>query len=280
MAAHALDSTGKETPEIITLATLNRKASRLSPCWPEGMSYIVRVMQSPFSAFALALLFVGCAASDDSKTQGPQPTPTDEVVDVEAVAQPVPESPPATGLVPSLASVQLKQDCPDSASETAAMPAAKAEASAIASKPAPVAKQDRARKAKGKAGFAPMQQPCSQSTVQLSFAGEVKSATKVEVREVRLLAADGKVLATLQARLPKIWKSGAYEAWDGTLSEGSENKTSYKLSVPQWNDLESKLGGTSYGVMYTLEVDVDVGGTTATLSSPQFERGRPQIVKT
>jgi hypothetical protein len=50
--------------------------------------------------------------------------------------------------------------------------------------------------------------------------------------------------------------------------------------VPNWAEVETTLGKSSFGQMYTVEVDLDIDGQATTLSSPQFERGRPQIIKT
>ncbi|MCP4447974.1 MAG: hypothetical protein GY811_21955 [Myxococcales bacterium] len=117
--------------------------------------------------------------------------------------------------------------------------------------------------------------------MQLAFSKTGKTGAKVELKEVRLLSADGQTLAPLAVRLPTRWApEGGYEAWDGMLAPNAEEKASYKLSLPDWSAVEKSLGESSYGAMFILEVDVDIAGTVTTIRSPQFERSRPQIIRT
>lgn len=219
-------------------------------------------MKRRYAAIAMSLLLGSCAASEDNKSNAPKPAET-------PIATPVAASDAAAVAVaklaiPSVASVQLVQDCPDPKSEQA-----KAD---MADEPM--------RKAKRKAGSGPLQQPCTQSTIQLAFTGQGPKSASVRLKEVRLLSADGKALGTLASRMPSIWKDSGYEAWDGVLAPDSDQKASFKLSLPDWSAVEAALGGSSFGPMYTLEVDVDIEGTVTTVRSPQFERGRPEIIKT
>jgi hypothetical protein len=219
-----------------------------------------------FSAITLCFLLGSCAASDESKPETPK------VVAPEEVAEEPAASPASKMAAPSIASVRLVQDCPDKelASVTAPAPElAKAE------------KSNRAAKSKRKADSAGgFMQPCTQSTVQLAFTGQGSASATVALKEVRLASADGKALGTLSPRKPTIWKEGGYDAWDGALPAEVDSKVSYKLSLPDWQAVEAAIGGTSFGPMYILEIDVDVGGTVTTIRSPEFERGRAEIVKT
>ena len=178
-----------------------------------------------------------------------------------------PEAAGATVATPSIASVQLIQDCPDHKSQAKAN-------SALA--PSTGGKKEK-RKHDSAGSF---QQPCSQSTLQLAFTGQQGESSVATLRAVRLQLAEGKALGALATRMPTIWNTSGYEAWDGTIQPGADYKASYKLSVPDWSAVERTLGGSSYGQMYIVEVDVEIDGKSTTLTSPQFERGRPLMNKT
>jgi hypothetical protein len=102
----------------------------------------------------------------------------------------------------------------------------------------------------------------------------------VVVKELRLLTVDGKQVATVESRMPTLWKNDGYAAWDGTLTADPEHKASYQISVPDWAALEKTTGKSSYNVMFVLDVDIDVGGTVTTVRSPQFERTQPMMIRT
>jgi hypothetical protein len=226
------------------------------------------------------MLLGGCAASDDNKSN----TPDIPAVESETDTAPVPDTPVETetptatsgAATPTISSVKLVQDCPDAKANSMTKPSApKTFAPSM-----PDAKKKRSkskRKGDSAGGF---RQPCTQSTVQLAFAGQTGASATVSVKEVRLLSTEGKALGTMTPRAPSIWKETGYEAWDGVLSPGADHKASYKLSLPDWSAVETALGGSSYGKMYQVEVDVEIDGTLTTLTSPQVERARPQIVKT
>lgn len=240
-------------------------------------------MKSLCPALAFALLLGGCAASDDNKSNSPELPPAEAVAEpaseVEGEANTEPVAVATTPARASIASVQLKQNCPDPKpqAESKAAPAAKPSKSFAPSMPAPKRERQAKSKRKGDRAWSP---PCSQSTVQIAFAAQAGAAAQVSLQGLRLLGADGKTLATLESRMPTIWQAGTYQIWDGVLAPGADYKTSYKISVPDWNAVETKLGGSSYGQMYTVEIDVEIDGQVTTLKSPQVERGRPQIIKT
>lgn len=239
---------------------------------------------------ATFLLASGCASHEDPDGSTPKPPvqPVEpEVPDADPIAEPPPPEEPAEPAVRvALSSVQLHQDCPDPEPEAgAAKPAAPAsvrpEPQGDMPKPSPA--KSRAKRAKPTSpGFAPSaRRSCTQSTMQLSFTSETEGVVTVAVKEARLVLVDDKsVLGTLKTRMPTAWDdTDGYKAWDEALPRGAL-KASYKLGGPDWIGVESKLGGTSFGRMYMLEVDVDLGGTVQTVRSTEFTRERPHRVVT
>ena len=230
-------------------------------------------MTRRYSAIALSLLASACAANEDGNSKTPSAPATTPPAVAEVAAPTVDAAAAAPHAMPSIASVQLVQDCPDP------VPAAGAAPHADPPKPMPPAQGKAKRKRDSASGS--FVQPCTQSTVQLAFTGQGASESVVALAGVRLLSADDTPLATLTPRMPTIWQpEGGYVAWDGVLSTEPDQKVSYKLSVPDWAKVEATLGGSSYGQMYVLEIDVKLDGTTTTVRSSQFERARPQIIKT
>jgi hypothetical protein len=134
--------------------------------------------------------------------------------------------------------------------------------------------------AEGAADDGSFDQPCTQSTMQLSFIGQGPSPAKVEIQAVRILSPTGKILATIKARGATWWTQSSYQPWDEQLAPDSDLKASYKLSVPDWSELDKKVGGNSYGKMFVLEVDVLVGGQKQTAHSSQFPREEPHVIVT
>lgn len=228
-------------------------------------------MKLGIQAIALSFLVSSCAASEDSQSTtasppAPKPVVTEEVAPPDVAPEP-PKAPATAAITPSIASAKLAQDCPDP----------KPASAANADVPKAGAPARRSRR-KGSGSF---RQPCTQSSVQIAFSKTGESGANVVLKEVRLLSADGQNLAPLAVRMPTRWsEQGGYEAWDGMLAPNAEEKASYKLSLPDWSAVEKNLGKSSYGAMFMLEVDVDIAGTVSTIRSPQFERSRPQIIRT
>lgn len=208
----------------------------------------------------LSLLVASCS-SEESKPNANAGGAT-PIVAPTAVSDATPAPTPAPA-VASIASVQLVQDCPDPKQE-----ATKSD------------KADSKMKGKRAKGSGPLVQPCTQSNVQIAFTGKGAVGATVKIGAVRLMAADGKELATLSVRMPKLWNDSGYQDWDGVLAPDSDHKASYKLSVPDWSAVETALGVSSYEQMYTLEVEVDIGGVATKIISPQFERAQPMMIKT
>jgi hypothetical protein len=126
------------------------------------------------------------------------------------------------------------------------------------------------------------EQPCTQSAMQIAFR-DVGSAAPVKIVAVRMLRPDNDaVVATLTPREAAVWNTaGRYETWNEQLAASEKPvNTSYKLSVPSWSDVESKLGKASVGHMFVLEVDVSVGGQTQTVRSTEFTREEPEVIVT
>ncbi len=215
---------------------------------------------------ATLLLLASCSKGEDSKVNAP--TTTESQPAVKTDAQPTAPVAPLKQITAMIASVQLGEDCPEPKDKPAAMQQPD-------SKRAPV------RRARRRAGAGPMKQFCSQSTLQMSFLDLGESDVRTSLKELRLKSKEGKVLATLQSRMPTIWRDGQYQAWDGVLpAKGEDTKVSYKLSIPNWSELEKTIGGSSFGPMFMLEVDVEINGKVTTILSPQFVRREPQIVRT
>jgi hypothetical protein len=228
-----------------------------------------------------ATLATACAPHDDGDVNEPDAPRVDPKPDPEP-EQPVPVSEMATV---TIASVQIVQDCPDSP-DAPAQPTHEKPAMSSQAAPMPPALGDEsraARVARGASadGSAPFRQPCTQSSMQLSFAGQGPEAAKVQIGAVRVLTSTGEKLGTLQARKPTAWRDSGYQPWDEMLPADSDLKASYKLSVPDWSVVESKLGDRNpFETMFVLEVDVEIGGETQTVRSPEFVRERPHVIVT
>ena len=220
------------------------------------------------ASFALlALLSSGCASHDSALGTKP-------------------EAEVKTQLRATIASVQMIQDCPDPQSEpsspavgaSAAKDEAAMQAPASESEPAPGAAARMADSLHG-GGF---QQPCTQSTMQLSLAHDAADAQRIEVVAVRLMRGTD-VLGKIAARKPSKWNdSGMYDAWDERVPVGSEIKVSYRIGEPDWSKVQEQLGAgvDVYSQRYVLEVDLKMGGTTLTVRSPEFSREYPHVVVT
>tara|TARA_R110002096_G_scaffold42143_4_gene113618 strand:+ start:36776 stop:37084 length:309 start_codon:yes stop_codon:yes gene_type:complete len=100
------------------------------------------------------------------------------------------------------------------------------------------------------------------------------------IKGMRLLTPEGKQVATVQARMPTLWKESGYASWDGVLTSEAEHKASYHISVPDWAALEKSMGKSTYNTMFVLDVDIEIGGTVTTVRSPSFERTQPLMIRT
>jgi hypothetical protein len=160
----------------------------------------------------------------------------------------------------TISSVQMINDCPDE--ENAA--------------PAAAASMERSADVGPGDSF---EQPCTQSAMQLAVDSDVEGPFVVDA--VRLLSPEGKPLATLQPRRPSKWVDGAYKPWDERVAKDTDLKASYKLSIPEWHEVDEKLGGgSSVGKMFLLEVDVSVNGQKQTIRSSSFPREEDHVIVT
>jgi hypothetical protein len=214
-------------------------------------------------AMSLLVLLSACKAKQGSEPKAPA-APTQQATPVQAA--PSPEA-AVTGerSLPTISSAQLVQDCPDPKPEVS-------DSSADPLQDPPVGRLVRPDGS--------YTGPCDQSNLQLTFTRAGVIGQKVELKELRLLTVDGKLLSELSARLPSTWSDNGYESWNGVLALGSNAEVSYKLSVPDWEAVEVVLGGSSDAAMFVLEVDVDIDGVTTRVRSPQFARARPEMSRT
>lgn len=220
-----------------------------------------------FSLMLLSACTPGGEASQPDTKAGKTGDPKPE--------DPEPEADPKPSLEVSVASVQMIQDCPDDEPEPSQAGSAEQRAPSAAMPPAPGAPATLDNVAPGDS----FRQPCDQSTVVLALANGGEASLAVEVKAVRILS-NGKVVGTLQTRKPKIWANNTYESWDQTVAPGAPSKVSYKLSMPSWSEVETAIGQSSFGHMFTLELDVAIDGVVQTVSSPEFPREEPHVIVT
>lgn len=236
---------------------------------------------------ALSLLLTAACASTGGSDSG-----KDSAADGKADDGDTPEQ-VASSI--KIASVQLIEDCPDPTPPPAepapdiAEPSAKSQAKPMPpAKPqeppsagAPARPMDMEDVAAGDSEFAGGYPDfCTQSTIQLELATEGDKAADVTIKAIRLLAKDGKPVGELAARLPTAWDENGYSPWDQALEPGEPVKASYKLSAPDWSAVEKSIGENSFGYMFRLEVDVEIGGVTQTVQSPEVPREEPEVIVT
>ena len=168
----------------------------------------------------------------------------------------------------------MVEDCPD----------AKPPGEATEVEPA----EDPAEEAKGRAPEASAVEgdsahgydaPCRQSFMQIAITGQGESSFKFAVTQVRVLDGAGTKLGTVKTRMPTIWKSEGYAAWDEMVMPMNAVKASYKVSLPTWDDA-SKQVGPNYGSAYMLEADVSINGVSKTIRSSPVVPEPPDMVET
>ncbi|MBL4633966.1 MAG: hypothetical protein JKY56_08840 [Kofleriaceae bacterium] len=197
----------------------------------------------------VVLAMTGACSAEKVATTAPDPKVAPEPV----AKQPPPETKASLKL--SISSVYMVADCPEK-------PAAKV----------PM----KSKRAKGELG---VRRPrCTQSTLQLSVDGAL-AGSKINIGAIQILAEDGGNLGEIGSREPTIWTDGGYGPWDEILGAG-QHRIAYKISVPNWSEVEAKIGGTSYGPMFFLEIQVESGGAVQTIRSPGFPRSRVAMIKT
>jgi hypothetical protein len=222
------------------------------------------------TALSCLALLAACTPGNQNHESGERPPPPPPSSAEGADAGEAPPEPVAPTTV-SIASVQMIQDCP-----TPGAPALGGAAPAMRAsepmRPAPGGTADGSGR-----GF---HQPCTQSTVQLALETRSTVPVAVEIQAVRLRSGT-KSLTTLQTREPTAWRDNSYVGWDEQVSIESPVKASYKLSLPDdWTAIEAAIGESSFGHMFTLEIDVAIDGVVQTVSSPEFPREQPHVVVT
>ncbi len=231
---------------------------------------------------SLIALLASCSTQEEKKSTAPP--------------QPIVDKAPKPKFEASFASVQMLDDCPDPpsgspgaaavpSSEVAPAPPAPPPKPATPAKPTEIAPQkmpapSRSHTAPADAPAGYYKPPCQQSTIQLSLRNLGSSPAKAQVSALRLLSKDGAELASLQSRSPTKWQDGGYLAWNGEVPGDAELKASYKISSPDWNAVQTAIGGSSYGPMYVLEADIVVGTDSQTIRSAEFTRQRPLVPPT
>lgn len=226
-------------------------------------------LRGPVLALSILGLASGCAGHDDKEGKAPVPvstTPRVEPVD------PVEPPEPVANVKVSVASVQLQDDCPSAGPKKPAAPAKPEMQQKSAGDVAPGAAMDSAR------GFAPM---CTQSRLQLSVESDGDEAQSFAIRAVRLKKAEGgDVLGTMTTREPTVWDDSKYNPWDESVGAGATIKVGYALGDPDWAKVGKALGGSTWGPLYIVEIDVEIGGRMQTVVSPKVPRDEPINVVT
>ena len=202
----------------------------------------------------------GCTAHDSAKpTEEPE-----QVAEPDPKPEPEPEPEPsrADAVTVAVGSVQLQQDCP--------RPSAK-----------PTMKQGRTADV-GRTSS--KRRACQQSTLQMALTSTATEAVPFSIRAVRLKKADGgDVLQEISVREPRQWKDNeGYTAWDQSLAAEGSLKVMYALEGPDWSTVEKALGGSSWGLLYEVEVVVEIDGEEKTVktASPRVPRDEPHNVVT
>jgi hypothetical protein len=226
-----------------------------------------------------------CAAAGDGDASDPkQEAKDDSGVKTSGEAdgaEPTPPepAPPKLSVKLAIASVQMIEDCPDPPEPTGSAGGVE-ESLTPPPMPAqePPGRQPPAHHRQAP-GFAPMQQPCTQSTMQLTASVDGDEPQPVRIAAIRLLDKQGKPVGELSSRKPTNFVDQAYAPWDETAGN-AEIKASYKLSVPDWSAVEQATGESSLGYMFKLEVDVEIGGELHTVQSPEFTHELPHVIVT
>jgi hypothetical protein len=221
----------------------------------------------PWSTALLSLaIAAACTSTQDNgpSTDAAKPAPTGSAptdsTPTDSTPKP-PEPKPVAGPTKiSISSVQMIQDCPDDEHL-----------------PGPGARTTPYRD-RGKGGGGG-RRPCSQSAVQLALESAGEAPVTIEILAARMLS-NGELVGTVETRKPEIWIDDHYESWDQRLAPRTLTQASYRLSMPNWSEVEKAIGESSFGHMFTLELEVSIDGKVQTISSPQFPREEPMVIVT
>ncbi|MCR9166294.1 MAG: hypothetical protein ACE37F_00040 [Nannocystaceae bacterium] len=213
----------------------------------------------------------GCAGHEEGKGKSP---PNGPEVATATPEEPQPQTPPSSAKVQiAVSSVQLQDDCPSPKSASAS--------------PVPVGIEEPGMQQKAQMGDAPAHgarafaPSCVQSRVQFSIESESDQAHAFAVKAVRLKKAEGgEVVGTMTTREPTVWEESKYNPWDQKVAAGASLRVGYALGAPDWGKVEKALGQSTWGPMYVVEFDVEIGGEVRTLVSPQAPRDEPENIVT
>ncbi len=123
-------------------------------------------------------------------------------------------------------------------------------------------------------------EPCRQSTIQFAVTGQGATPADLRIVALRLLGPNGATLDTLKTRSPSIWRENGYAAWDQVVPPKTDVKASYKLSLGNWSKVEKSLGGSSYGPVFVIEADIEIGSLRKTIRSSQVVREPVEMIDT
>ena len=210
-------------------------------------------MIRPLSSILLLLALGSASCQKEQESKTPSDTPKE-----------LPET--AVAAEVSIASVTIGEDCPDANGASAAV--------------IEMADQDREAPPMGASADYAGDMPCSQSSIQIAITGQGDSSSKLSIRAIRFLGPKGQDLGTLVARAPTIWKAEGYSVWDEMVMPKTDVKASYKLSTPSWAEVQSKLGGSTFGPLYRLEADIMIGDVKKTVRSAEITREQVEMVDT
>ena len=235
------------------------------------------IFRRPILTLTMVGLASGCTPLDDAKELPTPPAAANVVAAASSGGPTEPEpEPEVETVIVEVASVQLQDDClpPADAAKRAAKPSEGAR-----ERPDPgrdVVEDDVAR------GDMPWEMEerlaarCIPSEVQLLITSKDSEALPFAIRAVRLRkGAGGEVggpIETMKARMPGIWKGSTYVGWDESIAPGTAMNVRYSLGAPDWAAVEKILDGSSWGPLYVVEFEVEVGGRLRTISSPRTPR--------
>jgi len=188
-------------------------------------------IRTPLSVALFAL--TACWSSKGKTPESPDPNnpnPTPGQVDV------------------SIASVTLADDC--NQPPTTSPPPMQAPAAKQASMDSSHAGASMARESMSMGDRA-----CEQSSVQLRVANGTTGSSKIAIKKIELLDANGTKIMDLQSRDPSLWADDSYKPWDQQVGANQVLQVSYALSAPM----------ASGGNTYTVRVVVETDGTDRTI---------------
>jgi hypothetical protein len=168
-----------------------------------------------------------------------------------------PKRPEAGGVDVALASVTLGDNC--GRAPVAQEPAA--------AKRAPSAELADASNSGAPAGNI----SCEPSAMVLSLKS-TGNATKIAIKRVEVLGADGKAIGELTPSNPTLWTESAYVPWDEALAAKQTAQATYTLTVFDWSKVE---GGRYSGTPLTVRVTLEVGSTERTVTKQTEIRTMP-----